>query len=1207
MGIFMSRSINNELKERILILDGAMGTMLQEYKLSEEDFRGKLNITKDVQLKGNNDILSLTRPEIIREIHEKYLEAGCNIIETNTLNSNKISQADYGMEEYVYEMNKTSAAIAREAASKYSSVVPHQPRYVAGSIGPTNRSASLPPDISNPGRRSVSFDELVEAYEEQINGLIDGGADLLLIETIIDALNARAAMVAAENVFNKKNVILPIMISATVAGKSGRILSGQTLEAFANSMKHDAVISIGLNCSFGAKELIPFVKELAKTTEYAVSVYPNAGFRNALGQFDEGPEDTAAALRELIDGGYVNIVGGCCGTTPEHIREIVKICSGKKPRSLPQRSHRTVVCGLEPLYIEKSNNFINAGERTNVAGSKKFARLIAEKKYDEALQIARGQVENGAQIIDINVDDGMLNIKHEMEHFLRLIAAEPDISRVPVMIDSSHWEVLHAGLKCLQGKHIVNSLSLKEGEDEFVHKAGIIKQFGAALVVMAFDEKGQADTFARKIEICKRAYDILTGKVGFPAEDIIFDPNILAIGTGIEEHRSYALDYIEAVRWIKSNLPHAKVSGGISNLSFAFRGNDTIREILHSVFLYHAIEAGMDMGILNPAAVRIYEDIPKAILTAAEDLVLNKRSDAVELLLEHAESISTEKHVEADVDRSSQVSPEQAIINSIIRGNTEGLEVGLQNAISSYDSIIELVETTLMEGMKRVGELFEQGKMFLPQVIKSARVMKSAIEILRPYMESGSELSKKGSIVLATVKGDVHDIGKNIVGAVLECNNISVIDMGIMVDAETIIEKAKEAKPDFIGLSALITPSLEEMCKVAELMEAEGLRIPLLIGGAAASKVYTAVKLEPLYSGSVVYVSDASKGVEVCNRLLDPNAGAAYIKNIKEEYRRLKEAYYGAEKRFLSLEEARKHGCKADFSRIVKPRMLGVRVLENYDLQDTAKHIDWTYLLTALELRKKYPEILEDTKYKEQAAILLSEAEAVLEKLIEHNGVRLDGVFAIYPANSEGDDIIVYKSEDRSEASTTLNMLRRQEVSGDRACPCIADFIAPAREGGADYISAFTVTARLDESVLASVFKGDSYKLILARLIADRLAEAFAEKLHKGIAYDYWGFANTGDSEGIRPAIGYPAIPDHSEKLKLDKMLNFTGAIGIKLTESYMMQPVSSVCGLILANPEARNIDVGNILEDQLQDYAERKQLSLEAARSLLNDRVFER
>ncbi|MFZ5351901.1 MAG: methionine synthase [Bacillota bacterium] len=1201
----MKYDIVKELNAHILILDGAMGTMIQGYSLDENAYRGKLLEDAGRNIKGNNDILSLTQPCIIREIHEKYLEAGSNIIETNTLNSTRLSQTDYGTEAYVYEMNRHSAVIAREAARKYIEMNPDYPRFVAGSIGPTSKSCSLNQDINRPQLRTISFDELVEAYEEQIRGLLDGGVDLLLIETIIDALNARAALYAAESIFKEKSKNLPIIVSATVNDKSGRILSGQTLEAFFHSMKNENVIAMGLNCSFGAKELAPFIKHLTAQLDCFISIYPNAGFRNVLGEFEEKPVATALALKELIDGGYVNIVGGCCGTTPEHIREIAAACRGKAPRRLPAKSHKTILCGLEPLHIDISSNFINVGERTNVTGSRKFRRLIAEKKYDEALSIAREQIENGARIIDINMDDSLLDNKWEMVNFLRLIASEPDIAKIPVMIDSSHWEVLEAGLKSIQGKHIVNSLSLKDGEQEFIRKADIIKKLGAAVVVMAFDEAGQADSCMRKIEICKRAYDILTDIVNFPPEDIIFDPNVLSLGTGMEEHRNYAVDFITAVRWIKQNLPYAKVSGGISNLSFAFRGNDTIREAMHSVFLYHSVNAGLDMGIINPAAILPYEEIPSDLLECVEAVILNTRKDALELLLSYAESnISTHrKQSQGKSWRDECI--ENRVMESVIRGYTEYLEADLQEALTSAGSAIEIIDKYLLRGMKRVGELFECGKMFLPQVIKSARVMKKAVELLQPYMDISSENTVKTKVLLATVRGDVHDIGKNIVATVLGCNGFEVHDLGIMVDTEEIVDKAIEHKADMVGLSGLITPSLEEMRKVAVAMEKEGLKIPLLIGGAAASAVYTAVKLDKLYSGAVIYIADASKSIEVCKRLADKHQKEGMIEQISREYNDLRAAYNNKAAKFISIEEARKNKARVNFlNTVTEPCFTGSKAVKDLRIVDIKGYIDWTFFFTSLEMRKRYPEILSDSNYGKQAGQLLKEAQNILNELENSEAVQINAIYGVYGAYSLEDDIVVLSDKADNYEVVRLNMLRRQEYSDAGEYPCLSDFIAPKDSGIKDYIGAFAASIKIIEYKLPKSIREDNYCMLIVRLLADRLVEAAAQWINSEVGKDYWGFEAVHGCKGIRPAIGYPSIPDHSEKLKLDKLLGFTDKLDIKLTESFMMVPSSSVCGLILGNPQAHYIDVGKICEDQLKDYASRKNLNIDRIKELISDRI---
>ena len=1191
------------LKKKIVVLDGAMGTSIQNFKLTEEDFRGELLKDFHKEQKGNNDVLSLTKPEIIKKIHRDFLEAGSDIIETNTFSSTTISQEDYKLEHLVYDLNYRSAKIAREVADEFTSKTPDKPRFVAGSIGPTNKTASLSPDVENPGYRNITFDELVEAYSEQISALMDGGIDCVLIETIFDTLNARAAIVAANNVYKLKGKNLPIMISGTLTDKSGRTLSGQKLDTFAQSIRNENVISIGLNCSFGGEDIIPFIKELANTQDMFISVYPNAGLPNILGEYDELPNITAGFIRQLAEEKKVNIVGGCCGTTANHIKAISDVVEGLEPRKIPEIKIESIYCGLEVVRSNKENNFINIGERTNVAGSAKFARLIREKKYEEALSIAKDQVENGAQIIDVNFDDGLLDSVKEMEYFLKLLASEPDISSKPIMIDSSRWEVIEAGLKSIQGKPIVNSISLKNGEDEFLTHARVVKDFGAAVVVMAFDENGQADTFNRKKEICSRAYNLLVNKLKFPPQDIIFDPNILAIATGIKEHDNYAVDYINATRWIKENLPYAKVSGGVSNLSFSFRGNNTIREAMHSVFLYHAIEAGMDMGIVNPGMIQIYDDIPKDLLELVEDVVLNRRKDAAERLLDKAEdykkgstSIQTNKNAWRENNLDERLS------YSLIKGITEYIDEDLEEAIKKYPKALNIIEGPLMNGMTKVGELFGDGKMFLPQVVKSARVMKKAVSFLLPYIENDKkegETSKAGKILLATVKGDVHDIGKNIVGVVLACNNFEIIDLGVMVPCEEIIETAIKEKVDIIGLSGLITPSLDEMCHIALEMENRNMNIPIIIGGATTSKAHTALKIAPNYSGTIVYGYDASKTVEICKNLLGENK-FEYIQSIEGEYEEVRNTYNKYEKKMISLEEARENKYQIDWNNtnIEQPNFIGIKEICNYTISDLRPYIDWTFFFVAWEMKKLYPDILKDSNYGEEAKKILSDANDMLDFIEKNNVIDLKGVFGIFKANSNGDNIEVYNND--NSVATTFNLFREQMKKSSGNYLCLSDFIAPKETDITDYLGGFIVTAGIGTDKYAKDLeaKGDSYNLIMLKLVCDRLAEAFAEKLHEDIRKYYWGYATDenlnmkeilkASYRGIRPAFGYPSLSDQSQMKKLFDLLDGEKVTGVKLTESYMMDPVSSVCGLYFASEKSRYFNSNLIDKDQAEDYARR-------------------
>lgn len=1197
------------LKKKIVVLDGAMGTSIQNYNLNEKDFRGDLLKDFHKDQKGNNDILSITKPEVIKEIHRSFLEAGSDIIETNSFNSTSISQEDYDLAHLVYDLNYHSAKIAREVADEFTAMNPDKPRFVAGSIGPTNKTASLSPDVENPGYRNITFDDLVDSYSEQIGALVDGGVDCLLIETVFDTLNCRAAIVAANNVYKLKGFTLPIMISGTLTDKSGRTLAGQKLEAFAQSVRNENVISIGLNCSFGGADLIPFIKELADTQDLYISCYPNAGLPNVLGEYDEIPSITAKYIKELASEKKVNIVGGCCGTTAEHIKAIAEVVEGVEPRTIPNIKKESIYCGLEIVRSNKENNFINIGERTNVAGSAKFARLIREKKYEEALSIAKEQVENGAQIIDVNFDDGLLDSAKEMEYFLRLIASEPDIASRPIMIDSSRWEVVEAGLRSIQGKPIVNSISLKNGEQEFLNHAKVVKDFGAAVVVMAFDENGQADTYERKISICKRAYDLLVNKLNFPPEDIIFDPNILAIATGIENHDNYAVDYINATKWIKENLPYAKVSGGVSNLSFSFRGNNTIREAMHSVFLYHAIEAGMDMGIVNPGMIQIYDDIPKDLLRLVEDVVLNKHKDAAERLLDKAEDYKTGNVVNnTNKNLWRENSLNDRLSYALVKGITEYLEEDLGQAIKEYPKPLSIIEGPLMDGMTRVGKLFGDGKMFLPQVVKSARVMKKAVSYLLPYIEKEKkqgETSSAGKILLATVKGDVHDIGKNIVGVVLACNNFEIIDLGVMVPCEEILDKAIKENVDIIGLSGLITPSLDEMCHVAIEMEKRKMNIPLIIGGATTSKAHTALKIDPNYSGAVIYGYDASKTVEISKNLLGTNKNE-YIKAIKDEYEELRKNYNSHENKMISLEKAKENSFKIDWvnREISKPNFIGIKEVKDYSVSDLRPYIDWTFFFIAWEMKKLYPDILEDSVYGKEAKKIFDDANKMLDFIEENNIIDIKGVFGIFEANSNGDNIEVY-TKDKSQ-TTIFNLLREQREKSNGEYLCLSDFVAPKESGKEDYLGGFIVTAGLGADAYAKKLEdeGDSYNAIMLKLVCDRLAEAFAEKLHEDIRKIYWGYdpdENLSMKEifkasyrGIRPAFGYPSLIDQSQMKKLFNILDGEKVTGVKLTESYMMDPVSSVCGLYFASEDSRYFNSNYIDKDQAEDYAKRSGCTLE-------------
>lgn len=1206
-----------ELRKKIIILDGAMGTCIQDYNLEEEDYRGEEFKDFTFVQKGNNDILSITKPEIIREIHKNYLEAGADIIETNTFNGTRISQADYGLEKEVYRLNYESAKLAREACDEFTAKNPEKPRFTAGSMGPTNKTASISPDVEDPGYRNITFDELVENYREQVEGLVDGGVDLLLIETIFDTLNAKAAIFASDMVLTEKNLDIPIMISGTLTDRSGRTLSGQTLDAFTASVGHDRVISIGLNCAFGAKDLIPFIKSLSKSTEKYVSVYPNAGLPNELGQYTEKPEETAAFLRELFEGRHLNIVGGCCGTTPNHIRAISEMACKYETRKIPDLDITCVLSGLEPLKLKKDINFVNIGERTNVSGSRKFARLIREEKYEEALSIARNQVENGAQVVDVNMDDAMLDAKKEMVKFLNLIVSEPDISKVPIMVDSSKWEVIEAGLKCIQGKSIVNSISLKEGKEEFLKRARLIKKYGAAVVVMAFDEKGQADTLDRRIEICKKSYEILVNELGFPPEDIIFDPNILAIATGIEEHNNYAVDFIETIKWIKANLPYAKISGGVSNLSFSFRGNNIVREAMHSVFLYHAIKEGMDMGIVNPGMIQVYDDIDKELLKRVEDVVFNKYEGATEALIDYAEEIKNKSHqgsTKKNILEWREKDVNERLSYSLVKGITDYIEEDIEEARPKFERALEVIEGPLMSGMNHVGILFGEGKMFLPQVVKSARVMKKAVSVLLPYIESEKTKasSKAGKILMATVKGDVHDIGKNIVGVVLACNNFEVVDLGVMVPCEEIIAKAKELEVDAIALSGLITPSLDEMCYVAKEMEKEKLNIPIMIGGATTSKLHTAVKIAPNYNGGVVYSTDASNSVNVSKKLCSETK-EEYLKEINEEYAKIKREYMKKNVKYISIEEARRNKLQLIWEKeeIVEPASMGIKIYKEFSLEKLEAYIDWTFFFVAWGMKEMYPEIMENKKYKEEASKLLADAKLYLKEMIEKKEVKANGVIGIFPANSVDDDIEVY-DPDTGALITKFHTLRQQLEKDEEANLSLSDYIAPKSSGRRDYIGAFAVTGGIDVDKLAARYEAenDDYSSLMVRLIASRFAEAFVELLHEEVRRKIWAYEKGPkkkienllrmDYEGIRPAIGYPSFPDHSEKEVLFSLLNVEKNTGISLTENFAMYPGASVSGLIFAGKKAKYFNVEKISLDQVEDYANRKNISLEEAEKLL-------
>ncbi len=1199
---------------RILVLDGAMGTMIQAYTLDEAAYRGDRFGNHADDLKGNNDLLSITQPKIIEEIHAAYLAAGADILETNTFNATSISQADYNLEHLVHELNFESARIARVAADKATAETPDRPRFVAGVLGPTNRTASISPDVNDPSLRNVTFDDLRATYADATRALIEGGADIILVETIFDTLNAKAALFAVEEVFQSLGYRLPIMISGTITDLSGRTLSGQTSEAFWNSVRHVAPFSVGLNCALGAKELRPHIADLSRVSDTLVSAHPNAGLPNEFGGYDETPEDMAGMLHEFASSGLLNIVGGCCGTTPDHIGAIANAVSDVSPRSAPDRPCRLYLSGLEPFEIGPDTNFVNVGERTNVTGSARFRKLITNGDYEKALDVARGQVNNGAQIIDVNMDEGMLDSKSAMTKFLNLVASEPDIARVPVMIDSSKWEIIEAGLKCVQGKGIVNSISLKEGEEAFLEQARLVKRYGAAVVVMAFDEVGQADTAARKFEIAKRSYDLLTQEIGFPPEDIIFDPNIFAVATGIEEHNNYGVDFLEATQKIRSELPHAHVSGGVSNFSFSFRGNEPVREAMHAAFLYHAIQVGMDMGIVNAGQLAIYEDIPAELRDRVEDVLLNRRADATERLLDIAEQFrgdGKKKKVEDLSWREGDVN--ERLKYALVNGITEYIVEDTEEARQAAERPLHVIEGPLMSGMNVVGDLFGAGKMFLPQVVKSARVMKQAVAHLIPFMEEekakagDAARQSAGKILMATVKGDVHDIGKNIVGVVLQCNNFEVIDLGVMVPAQKILDEAKKHNVSMIGLSGLITPSLDEMCHVAAEMEREGFDIPLLIGGATTSRVHTAVKIHPNYSrGQAVYVTDASRAVGVASSLVAEERRAKYVDEIRTEYRKIAEGHAAANANTerQNLDGARGNRFAPEWTSYVPPipKRPGITVFKDYDLHDLIPYIDWTPFFQSWELAGKYPQILDDKKIGDAARSLFADAQAMLKKIVEEQWVSASGVIGFWPANANGDDIEVYAGNDREHPTATLHTLRQQMVRrSSRANLALADFIAPKESGLEDYIGGFAVTAGIGEDDVAKRFedKNDDYSAILVKALCDRLAEAFAERMHQRVRTEYWGYVPdeslTAEDliaekyQGIRPAPGYPAQPDHTEKGTLFNLLDAEANVGIKLTESFAMWPGSSVSGLYFSHPQSHYFGVGKIEEDQVADYAQRK------------------
>ena len=1243
--------IRQELEKRILILDGAMGTMIQRYKLTDEDYRGERFKDFPHDVKGNNDLLSLTRPDVILAIHKEYLEAGADIIETNTFSANWISMEDYKMEHLVKEINFESAVLARKAADEYTSKNPDKPRFVGGSMGPTTKLASLSPDVNNPGYRAITFDQLVDAFKEQAEALIEGGADLLIMETSTDTLNSKASLYAAQLIIEEKrkenpDFDIPIMVSGTITDQSGRTLTGQTTEAFYNSLKHADLLSIGLNCALGARAMKPYLAEMSRIASCFVSVYPNAGLPNEMGQYDESPEYMGEQIREFLEEGYVNILGGCCGTTPDHIAEFARIAAEYKPRVKSKPEQLLRLSGLEPLTLTKELGFVNVGERTNVTGSKKFLRLIKNEQFEDALSVALDQVEGGANVIDVNMDEGMLDGVESMKTFLNLMASEPDISRIPVMVDSSKWEIIEEGLKCVQGKGIVNSISLKSGEGEFIRQANIIKKFGAAVIVMAFDEDGQADNTERRIEIAKRSYDVLINKVNFPPEDIIFDLNIFPVATGIEEHKINAISFFEATKWVRENLPHAHVSGGVSNVSFSFRGNNKVREAIHTAFLYHGRKAGMDMGIVNPSMLEIYDDIPKDLLELVEDVLLNRRNDATERLLDFAEGIKDQGgNTEKAVQEWRGYSVEKRIEHALVKGIVEFIDHDVEEARQKYPEPLHVIEGPLMDGMNVVGDLFGSGKMFLPQVVKSARVMKKAVAYLLPYLEAeklktGNTAKNNGKILLATVKGDVHDIGKNIVGVVLACNNFEIIDLGVMVPAERILDEAIKQEVDMIGLSGLITPSLDEMVYVAKEMEKRGMKIPLLIGGATTSRVHTAVKIDPYYSGPVVHVLDASKSVPVASNLLSKEHGQKYVTDKKAEYEQFREDYNSRQttKTYISIEEARANKTNIDWLNhtIAKPRFLGTKVFENYSLKEISEFIDWTPFFQSWDLHGKYPRILEDEIVGKEAQKLFADAQMMLRQIISEKWFNAKAVIGFWPSNvDEKDTQLVYDFEINDEGHSSscsslthdhkvyipktdkvigqFHHLRQQGKKGSNLTNIsLADFTAPVSAGKTDYLGGFAVGIFGSDEIAKKYEKDhDDYNSIMVKALADRFAEAFTELLHSKVRKEYWAYANDENLsneelikekyQGIRPAPGYPACPDHTLKSELFKLLDAEKAIGITLTESLAMLPVSAVSGLYYAHPDSKYFGLGKISKDQIEDYCRRKGVVIEEAEKWLS------
>ncbi len=1205
----VTRDLHNFLKERVLILDGAMGTMLQRHRLTEADMRGERFRNHPKDLQGAFDVLSLTQPGVLEGIHRAYLEAGADIISTNTFSATRVGLAEYGLEAHIHEINLEAARVARRAADAFSTS--KKPRFVAGSIGPTNRTASLSPDVERPGFRAITFDELADAYAEQMRGLSEGGVDLLLIETIFDTLNAKAALFAAETLNEESGKKLPLIVSGTITDRSGRTLSGQTLEAFLISVSHADLLSVGLNCALGPKELRAYVEELSGLTETFTHAYPNAGLPNPFGGYDETPESMIAVMEEWLERGWINLLGGCCGTTPEHIKLFAETATKYPPRSPAPLPPYPKFSGLEPLVIREDTNFVNVGERTNVTGSRKFLRLVKEGRFEDALSVAREQVEGGAQLIDVNMDEGMLDAEAAMNHFLNLMASEPDIARLPVMLDSSRWSVLESGLKRTQGRSVVNSISLKEGEAEFMRQARLVRRYGASVIVMAFDEQGQADTLERRIRICERAYKILVNEVGFKPQDIIFDPNIFPVGTGISEHSRYAIDYLEATRWIKENLPGALVSGGVSNISFSFRGNDRVREAMHAAFLYHAVQAGMDLGIVNPGLLEVYEEIPKDLLERVEDVLFDRRPDATERLSSFAETLERGGKTQVRDESWREASVEERLEHALVRGVTDFIEADAEEARRKYAHPLSVIEGPLMRGMGVVGELFGSGKMFLPQVVKSARVMKKAVAYLQPFLEAEKDGAARmaGKVLLATVKGDVHDIGKNIVGVVLACNNYRILDLGVMVPAQRILETARAEGVDIIGLSGLITPSLDEMVHVAREMERQGFTLPLLIGGATTSRAHTAVKIEPCYSGPTVHVLDASRSVQVVSKLLNPEGREALHRETKAQYAAVRAQYAGRDesRQLIHLAEARANRPQFDWKTVPihKPRSGETRHLTDYPLERLLGYIDWNPFFIVWELKGCYPQIFEDERVGPEAKKLFDDAQALLQRIVDEKLFSARASFGVYPANSVEDDLEVYTDEHRTEVGTVFHTLRQQTRKREgQPNLALADYLAPKESGVQDYLGAFALGIHGAQS-LAERFEAelDDYNAILAKALADRLAEAFAEHLHERVRREFWGYAEgerlSHDEllqeryRGIRPAPGYPAQPDHTEKRALFTLLDSSARTGIELTEACAMTPASSVSGLYLAHPEARYFGVGKLLRDQVEDYARRKEMSV--------------